>query len=307
MSAPLLKRLNIFRSDDERIADKIQNREKGVDTVDTGSVVVSRYSKIILTFLIGILVVIIIWAVFAWYYNDFIGRALLKFPTPWQSFERLYEFLFESRNLFGHTIYDHILASMQRWMVAFVLAAGTGIFLGIVIGASNFLYPIGMVPVSVFQMIPGLAWLPIALLLFGLGDDAAIFIIYVVSAMVITINVAAGMRRMPQSIKKASDMMGANRTIYFFKIMIPYSTVDIVNGLRLGMSSAWRVLIAAEMIVGTGIGLGYAISMTRTTLDYVSSFTCIMIICIIGLMIDKIIFAKIEKYARQKMGMEEGI
>ena len=303
----LLKKPNLFKSDDERIAEKIKDREKGVNVVETGSIAVPRYTKIILTFAIGILIVILIWGLFAWYYNDVVAKSLLKFPTPVESFGRLYEFLFENRNLFGYTIYDHIIASMQRWMIAFALAAGTGIMLGIVIGSSDALYPIGMVPVNVFQMIPGLAWLPIALLLFGLGDDSAIFIIYIVSAMVITVNVAAGMRRMPVSVKRASDMMGANRTIYFFKVMIPYSTVDIVTGLRLGMSSAWRVLIAAEMIVGTGIGLGYAISMTRSSLDYISSFTCIMIICIIGLLIDKVIFAKIEKYARQKSGMEEGI
>jgi len=307
MSAPLLKRLNIFRSDDERIADKIQNREKGVDTVQLDSDIVPRYGKILLTFVIGIFIVILIWGVFAWYFNEIAMKSIMPFPTPIEAFEKLYQFLFEGSNAYGYSLYDHISASLTRWMVAFVLASGVGILLGVLIGSSNLIYPIGMVPVNVFQMIPGLAWLPIALLLFGLGDDSAIFIIFMVTSMVITVNVAAGMRRMPVTIKRASEMMGANRTIYFFKVLVPYATVDIVTGMRLGMSSAWRVLIAAEMVVATGIGLGYVISMTRESLEYVTSFTCIMVICIIGLLIDKVIFAKIEKYARQKAGMEEGI
>lgn len=302
-----LSNINIFKDDDARIAENIQNRVEGSDIIPTGSAFFSRYSKILLTFAIGIMIVILLWAGFAWYYNDFIAGALLKFPTPTETFDRLYQFFFQDRLLFGHTIYEHINASLKRWLIAFVLAAATGILLGVVIGYSTALYPIGMVPVSVFQMIPGLAWLPIALLLFGLGDGSAIFIIYAVSAMVITVNVAGGIRKMPPVVKRASQMMGAKRSVYFIKVLVPYSTVDIVNGLRLGMSSAWRVLIAAEMVVGTGIGLGYAISLTRGLLDYVGSFACIVIICVIGLLIDKIIFAKIEKYARQKMGMEEGI
>ena len=78
-----------------------------------------------------------------------------------------------------------------------------------------------------------------------------------------------------------------------------------MNALRLGMSSAWRVLIAAEMIVGTGVGLGYSIQLTRDLLDYVGAFACITIICLVGLFIDHVVLAWVERTMRQRLGLEE--
>ena len=74
----------------------------------------------------------------------------------------------------------------------------------------------------------------------------------------------------------------------------------------MGIGSAWRVLIAAEMLIGTGIGLGTSMDLLRDNLDFVGAFGCIVIICIIGLIIDRGVFAVIERAVRHKLGMEEG-
>ena len=192
-------------------------------------------------------------------------------------------------------------------LIAFIGAAVVGIVLGTILGYFTYIYPIGIIPVKVFQTIPGLAWVPIALLLFGLGDKASIFIIFAVATMVITINVSGGIRTIPEVVTRAAGMMGANGIIMFFKILVPYSAVSIINGLRLGMGSAWRVLIAAEMLIGTGIGLGSSMEILRDDLDYVGAFGCIVIIVIIGLLIDKVIFSAIEKSVRHRLGLEEGL
>lgn len=262
--------------------------------------------RTMITFILGIIIVILIWAFFAWYFNDLQGTSVLKFPTPSETFERLYEYLFLGNDLFGYSIYVHIAASLKRWLIAFALAMVVGLTLGSILGYFTKIYSIGMVPVSVFQMIPGLAWLPVALLIFGLGDDSAVFIIFAVSSMVITIGVAGGIRSVPEVIVRASKMMGANNPVMFTKILIPYAVVDIINGLRVGMSSAWRVLIAAEMVVGTGVGLGYSIELARDLLNFVGAFACVIIICAIGLLVDKVVFDSIERYARHRLGMEEG-
>lgn len=297
----------LFNGDDDaRIAKHLGSRKGSDPNILLGSDRPAALARTLLTFAIGILIVLMIWQVFAWTYNDVVGRAVLRFPAPIETFAMLGEFFFEGKTLLGHTIYEHIASSLGRWLVAFALATAVGLVLGSILGHFNSLFPIGIVPVSVYQMIPGLAWLPIALLLFGLGSNAAVFIIFVVSAMVITVNVAGGIRRVPPVVVRAAKMMGADDLTLFLKVLIPYATVDIVNGLRLGMGSAWRVLIAAEMVVGTGIGLGYAITMTKDLLNYVASFACIAIICIIGLLMDKVLFAEIEKFARHRLGMEEG-
>jgi len=281
--------------------------ERGPDsTIEIGSDRPASLMRTTIIFILGLLITLAIWQIFAWTYNDVLERGVMRFPAPFETFVMLGEFLFEGKTLLGYTIYDHIVASVSRWMFAFALAAVVGVAIGTLFGYFTSLFSIGIVPISVFQMIPGLAWLPIALLLFGLGSNSAMFIIFIVSVVVIIIGVASGIRRVPPVIVRAAKMMGASDLELFSKVLMPYALVDIVTSLRVGMGSAWRVLIAAEMVVGTGVGLGYAITMTKDLLNYVGSFACIVVICIIGLLLDKVLFAEMEKYARHRLGMEEG-
>ncbi len=255
--------------------------------------------------LAGVLIVLAIWWGFAAWYNT-MGSAAMKFPTPPETFARLGEYLFGGRTLYGKSIYAHIGASLARLFAAFGLAALVGIALGCLIGSAARRYAIGMVPVSVFQMIPGLAWLPIAILVFGLGNEAAVFIIFAVASMVIAAGVASAIRMVPPVLVSAAAMMGASRLRIFATVLVPQASVTIISSLRLGMSSAWRVLIAAEMVVGTGIGIGYSIELTRDLLDYVGSFACIAAICLMGLAIDRLVLAPLERSVRRRLGLEEG-
>ena len=243
-----------------------------------------------------------IWQIMATVMNS--NGSTLGFPYPLQTFERLGEYLFEGRSLYGHSIFEHLLASIRRLLIAFGLASATGIALGSLLGHFGRIYQIGMVPVAVYQMIPGLAWLPIAILLFGLGDASAIFIIYAVSSMVITIGVSSGIRMVPEVLVNAAKMSGARGFSIFIQVLIPQAAASIVNALRLGMSSAWRVLIAAEMVVGTGYGMGYSIQLSRDMMDYVGAFTCITVICLFGLLMDRGVLAGIERWMRGRLGLE---
>ncbi len=252
--------------------------------------------------ILGVLLTLGIWWIFAAIYNG--GNATLAFPTPIETFQRMGEYFFDGRSLYGQTIYEHTFASLGRLFTAFGLAAVFGITVGCLLGFYTRIYTIGMVPVSVFQMIPGLAWLPIAILVFGLGDEAAVFIIFAVSSMVITVGVASGIRMVPPVLVSAARMMGANPARIFFTVLVPQASVSIISALRVGMSSAFRVLIAAEMVVGTGIGLGYSIELTRDLLDYTGAFACIAVICIIGLIIDRLVLAGIERGVRRRLGLE---
>ena len=290
---------------DERIAKQID-----MDGVNDGRVELKSWvpMKILLTtvtFIAGVLIVILMWQLMAWYVNDYM-KITLKFPYPAESIQWAIDCLIDGEKIYGSTLLQHIEASLRRVLIAFSLSAVTGIVLGTFLGYFSKIYSIGIVPVTVFQTIPGLAWIPIALLLFGRGDDASIFIIYAVSTMVITINVSGGIRTVPEVVTRASKMMGAGGAVMFIKILLPYSAVSIINGLRLGLGSAWRVLIAAEMLIGTGIGLGSSMETLRDDLNFVGAFGCIVVIVIIGLLIDKVLFSAIEKTVRHKLGLEEG-
>jgi len=207
----------------------------------------------VLRILLGVAVTLLIWWGFAAIYNG--GETTLAFPTPIETFQRLGEYLFEGRALYGVSIYEHAGASLLRLLTAFALATLLGIVLGSLLGFFPRAYSVGMVPVSVFQMIPGLAWLPIAILVFGLGGEAAVFIIFAVSSMVITVGVASGIRMVPPVLVSAARMMGAGPARLFFTVLLPQASASIISALRVGMSSAFRVLIAAEMVVGTALAL----------------------------------------------------
>ena len=252
---------------------------------------------------LGLLLGLAIWQVLAIVLNA--SGTTLGFPYPAETFDRLIDYLTMERSLYGHTIYEHLAASLGRLAVAFALAAVIGVVLGSILGYFGRIYQIGIVPVAVYQMIPGLAWLPIAILLFGLGDESAVFIIFAVSSMVITIGTSSGIRMVPEVLVNAAKMTGAGGLTIFTRVLVPQAAASIVNALRLGMSSAWRVLIAAEMVVGTGIGVGYSIELTRDLLDYVGAFACITVICLMGLLIDRVLLASIERWMRHRLGVDE--
>ena len=226
-------------SGDERIAKQIDIDGVSDGTVHMKSGVPMKIGLAVLTFIAGILLVLLIWYLMAWYVNEFMD-IVLRFPYPSESIGWAWDALIRENKIYGHTILEHLTASLRRVLIAFVGAAVVGIVLGTFLGYFTKIYPIGIIPVTVFQTIPGLAWVPIALLLFGLGDKASIFIIFAVATMVITINVSGGIRTMPEVVTRAAGMMGADGIIMFFKVLIPYSAVSIINGLRLGMGSAWR-------------------------------------------------------------------
>ena len=290
---------------DERIAKYIDKNGVEGETVEMDSGVPMKIVLTTLTFIAGIGIVLLMWQLLAWYANDCM-HILLGFPYPADSISWAIDHLIDGEKIYGSTLLEHIKASLVRVVTAFFFAAIIGILLGTLLGYFGRIYSIGIVPVTVLQTIPGLAWVPIALLLFGLGDDASVFIIFSVSTMVITINVSGGIRMVPEVVTRASKMMGASGIIMFFKVLLPYSSIAIINGLRLGLGSAWRVLIAAEMLIGTGIGLGSSMEILRDDLNFVGAFGCIVVIVVIGLIIDKVIFSAIEKSMRHRLGMEEG-
>lgn len=295
----------MFANDDRRIARAIEGADLASGRVAVPSARFGDRIRSALSVLIGVLLVLLVWQIFAVAFNTS-GSQTLAFPEPAEAVARLGEYLFEGRSLYGHTLYEHIGASFMRLLAGFGLAAAFGVVLGSAIGYFSRFYTIGMVPVAVFQMIPGLAWLPIAILLFGLGDESAVFIIFAVSSMVIAVGVASGIRLVPPVLIHAAKMMNCGGVRIFFKVLVPQAAASIISALRAGMSSAWRVLIAAEMVVGTGLGIGYSIELTRDLLDYVGAFACILVICLMGLAIDRLLLANIERAVRRRLGLQEG-
>jgi len=251
---------------------------------------------------IGIAIFLIIWQVVAEMIYAMKG---VSFPYPYETIVRAGALL-GGQQLYDYTIYDHTLASLTRWAIGYILAVALGLVMGVAIGVSRPFRNLSMTSVTVIQLIPGLAWIPIALLIFGLGETATVFIIFMTVLPTIIISTASAIQSAPPIYVKAARIMGMSRFSTFFKVLIPSSSLQILTGLRVGLANGWRVLIAAEMIVGVAIGLGFSLIQSRWSLDFVAAFVSIMIICVIGLFIEKVLFNYIERRLMSRLGINQG-
>ncbi|QLH74661.1 MAG: ABC transporter permease [Methanomassiliicoccales archaeon] len=250
----------------------------------------------------GVTIIIIIWYVVA---EIVAATKGVYFPRPWETFQVFAEAI-NGTPIQGKSIADHTVASLYRWGTAYILAVAVGISLGCLLGVSQRAHQLSIVSIYILQMVPGLAWVPMAMLIFGLGETATIFMIFMTAFPPIVINTSGGIRAVPQVHKRVAQMSGAGQFRTFVRVLLPASSLSIINGLRIGLANGWRVLIAAEMVVGVALGLGYVIIQSRYDLDYVSAFVSILVICLIGLIVEKTLFTVLEDKIMDRLGLDRG-
>ncbi len=159
---------------------------------------------------------------------------------------------------------ENVSISVLRVLCGFVIAAAVAIPLGVAMASSSSVYNFADPVVRLLSPIPGVAWVPIAILWFGLGDQAAIFIIAVGSIFPILLSTIQGVQDADPRLIDAARTMGASRLQILRRVMLPSLIPYLVTGLRSGLSFSWRVVIAAEM-VGVPKGIGYMLTIGRST------------------------------------------
>ncbi len=159
-------------------------------------------------------------------------------------------------------LWRHVGVSIYRVAVGFLIAAAIGIPLGAAMARYRRVYDFFEPVLRLFQPIPGVAWVPLAIIWFGLGDRAAIFIIVVGSVFPILLNTIQGLRDVDSVLVKAALTAGAQHWHVLTKVIVPSVIPYLVTGFRLGVGFAWRVVLAAEM-VGVPSGLGYMLTLGR--------------------------------------------
>lgn len=243
----------------------------------------------------GVLLMIGIWILFAAYNRRGPDK---PFPYPWDSVAALFR-----SGPGGTGAFLHAGASLLRWAGGFGLAVFLGIGLGLLMAV---IPPVGSLLsplITTLQVIPGLAWVPIVLILFGLGNGATVFMITVTAVVPVIINTRAGLLLIGPDLLRAGRMMELSRWKTFRSIILPGAAPSIVSGLRVGAANGFRVLISAEMVVGTGLGLGYSLFQYRWTLDYEAAFGSLLLIALIGLSFERLLFIPVEKRINRKRGL----
>lgn len=191
----------------------------------------------------------------------------------------------------------NILISLIRVIKGFLIAVGIGIPIGILMGLSKHFFHFFNPIFKLISPVPGVAWVPLAILWFGLGDKAAIFIITMGAISPIITNTLQGVKDVDPILLQALDTMGASRIQTIVHCVIPSIIPYIVSGFRLGLGFSWRVVIAAEL-VGVPNGLGYVLNVGRSTGQTEITIVTILCLGIIMIVMDELLFNPIEKITK---------
>ena len=202
------------------------------------------------------------------------------FPTPWQVVTGTLELAQDG------TLWEHIGASLFRvgtgFLLALLFAIPLGLWMGWVGGAYTTLNPI-------FQMlrpISPIAWIPLAILWFGVGDVSPIFLIFISSVFPMIVQTTSGVHTIERRYLRAAANFGVSRQVLFRQVVIPAVLPEIIVGMRVGIGVAWLVVVAAEMIALRS-GLGYMIMDSRNAGNrYDLVIAGMIIIGLIGLLLD---------------------
>jgi sulfonate transport system permease protein len=158
---------------------------------------------------------------------------------------------------------NHASISLARVVAGFFLAAGIGIPLGVVMGWSKPMESFSVV-IEMLRPIPPLAWIPLAMLWFGIGFQSKVFIIFIGAFFPILSNAFLGVRETQPYLIEAGRVLGATDNEILRRIIIPNSFPEILEGLRIGLGIAWMCLVAAELTgLKSPVGLGYMIMEAR--------------------------------------------
>jgi NitT/TauT family transport system permease protein len=210
------------------------------------------------------------------------------FPTPWDVVLATMELV-----RLG-TLWDHIASSLLRVGAGFLLAATLAIPLGLLMGWFKGVFATLNPIIQILRPISPIAWIPLAILWFGVGNLSPVFLIFLASLFPIIVETAAGVHTMERQYIRAAHNFGVSGLTLFRRVVIPAALPHIITGMRISLGVAWLVVVAAEMIAMRS-GLGYLIIDSRNAGNrYDLVVAGMVIIGLTGLLLD-ILMRQLEK------------
>ncbi|HZP79577.1 MAG TPA: ABC transporter permease [Pseudolabrys sp.] len=181
-------------------------------------------------------------------------------------------------------LFYHLTASLQREAFAFLVSA-TAIPLGMAMGWWRLVYNQVNPIMEILRPIPPLAWIPLSILWFGIGDEQNEFIIFLGMFFPILVNTIVGVKNIDPNLVRAARSLGAPEHKVLIRIVLVGALPQIITGVRIGLGVGWMALVAAEL-VGANSGLGFLINDARSMLRTDTIIVGMLTIGIIGLLID---------------------
>jgi len=218
------------------------------------------------------------------------------FPSPYEVAEDLVYTASDGSLFFG------IGTSILRLIVGLAIAIAGGMLLGIFMARVEIVnQTIGSLVLGL-QSIPSVAWVPLAILWFGLTDGGIIFVTAIGSMFAVTIATYTGVKNINPHYVEAARNMGAKGTQLAIYVLIPAAFPYLISGFKQGWAFAWRGVIGAELLFSF-LGLGFLLNVGRQLNDISQVFAIMLVIMMVGIAIDGIIFKRLENKVMSRWGL----
>lgn len=201
--------------------------------------------------------------------------------------------------LVSGALIKHLAISLLRVLEGFAIAVLVGLPLGIGIGLSRTLDRATDLIIQLIKPIPPIAWIPLAILWFGIGEGGKVFIIFLGAIFPVLVNTVDGIRQTDHRFVELARVLEVTRPRFIFRVVLPGALPSIMTGLRVGLMVAWICVVAAELIAATG-GLGYLIMDARQLMQTDQVLVGMLSIGAMGKLLDVILKAAEHRLIRWK-------
>ncbi|HEY6255240.1 MAG TPA: ABC transporter permease [Xanthobacteraceae bacterium] len=197
----------------------------------------------------------------------------------------------------------HAFYTLSRMLAGFALAVAIGLPLGILMGRLRAVESFCLPLVNALMPIPSLAWVPVFILWFGLGDTVAVLVVGYAAMFPMVLNAWAGVRSVNPLWLRAAGAMGADETALFCKVMLPGAAPFVISGLRQAFQRSWIAVVGAEMIASSDWGLGWVIYDAKEFLNADVMLASLAVIGAIGFSFERLVFGALERATVLRWGM----
>jgi NitT/TauT family transport system permease protein len=201
------------------------------------------------------------------------------------------------------TMAVHAAATLERVIAGCGLAIGLGVPLGILMARYRPIEHFVMPLASALMPIPSLAWAPVFILWFGLGDLVAVLVVLYAAIFPVLLNTWSGVRAVNPLWLRAAGAMGANERALFWKVIIPGASPFIITGMRQAFLRSWIAVVGAEMLAASNFGLGAVIYDAQANLNADVIMAALAVIGAIGFAFERLAFGSLERVTVLRWGM----
>ncbi|MCE2614737.1 MAG: ABC transporter permease [Nitrosopumilus sp. (ex Thoosa mismalolli)] len=218
------------------------------------------------------------------------------FPSPYEVAEDLAYTAMDGSLFYG------VAMSMWRLVVGLAIAIGGGIILGVFMARVEVVNQTVGSLVLGLQSIPSIAWVPLAILWYGLNDAGIIFVVAIGAIFAVTINTYTGVKNIDPHFIEAARNMGAKGSQLVAAVLLPAAFPYMISGFKQGWAFAWRGVIGAELLFAY-LGLGHLLYAARSLTDVSQVIAIMIVIMAIGLVVDGVIFKRVENKVMSRWGL----